>query len=163
MTSIELTDAQRQALQRDQGEPVDLVDPATQQRYVLLAREQYERMRSLLEKGATLQRTAVASGVHPGILRSQQAFRRDLPGLLKDKRNRGKWVCYHTEERIGIGTYQGLIRECVRRGIEDNEYDLEVIEPHAFPPWDLQEIEAGGHEVEDVDSDHQPGTAGRPA
>ena len=29
MTEIELTDAQRQALQADPGKPVDVVDPAT--------------------------------------------------------------------------------------------------------------------------------------
>ena len=49
MTEIELTDAQRQALQAEQGKPVDVVDPATRRRYVLLAHEQYERVRALLE------------------------------------------------------------------------------------------------------------------
>jgi hypothetical protein len=49
MAEIELTDAQRQALQAERGKPVAVVDPATQQRFVLLAREQYERVRSLLE------------------------------------------------------------------------------------------------------------------
>jgi hypothetical protein len=48
MISIELTDAQRQAVEAEPGRPVQVVDPATKQRYVLLAREQYERVRSLL-------------------------------------------------------------------------------------------------------------------
>ncbi len=32
MTEIELTDAQRQALQAEQGKPVEVVDPATRRR-----------------------------------------------------------------------------------------------------------------------------------
>jgi hypothetical protein len=51
MADIELTDAQRQELRREPGKPVEVIDPATQQRYVLLDREQYERVRPLLEGG----------------------------------------------------------------------------------------------------------------
>jgi hypothetical protein len=47
--TIELTDEQRQALQAERGQPVHVIDPTTQQRYVLLAREQYESMCSLLK------------------------------------------------------------------------------------------------------------------
>jgi hypothetical protein len=50
MNEIELTDVQRQALQARQGKAVDLVDPTTQQRYVLLAQEHYERVRTLMEQ-----------------------------------------------------------------------------------------------------------------
>jgi hypothetical protein len=50
MSIIELTDNQRQALQVERGRPIELVDPETQQRYVLLAREQYERVRDVLEE-----------------------------------------------------------------------------------------------------------------
>ena len=35
------------------------------------------------------------------VLRSQQAFWRDLPELLKDERNHGKWVAYHGERAGG--------------------------------------------------------------
>jgi hypothetical protein len=49
MATIELTHEQRQALQVEPGRPVEVLDPATQQRYVLLARDQYERLRPLLE------------------------------------------------------------------------------------------------------------------
>jgi hypothetical protein len=91
------------------------------------------------------------SGIAPGILRSQQAFWRDLPELLKDKRNHGRWVAYRGDERIGIARTQlELIRECVRRGLRDDEYDLDVIEPRARPPWEPEVIDRGGHEVEDV-------------
>ncbi len=43
-----------------------------------------------------------SDGVPAGILRSQQAFWRDLPELLKNKNNHGKWVCYRGDERVGI-------------------------------------------------------------
>jgi hypothetical protein len=46
---IELSEAQQRALQAEQGRPVEVVDPATQQRYVLLTRQQYERI--VLEGG----------------------------------------------------------------------------------------------------------------
>jgi len=57
-----------------------------------------------------------------GILRSQQAFWRDLPELLKTKRNHGRWVCYHGDERVGIGTHEQLIRACIQRGIPDDAF-----------------------------------------
>jgi hypothetical protein len=48
---IELTDTQRQALSAEPAQPVEVIDPATLQRYVLLHRDQYERMRTLVEGG----------------------------------------------------------------------------------------------------------------
>ena len=114
MTIIELTDDQRQALQAEQGKPLDVVDPATRQRYVILAQEQYERVRSFLEQPAP----ADVTEVPPGILRSQQAFWRDLPELLKNKRNHGKTACYFGDECIGIANSdRPLIGECVRRNM----------------------------------------------
>jgi hypothetical protein len=170
--TIELTEAQRQALQADRARLVDVIDPATKKRYVLVAREQFEsaweiwcqrgrphgtHLQDWLEAERELQASiahqakiaAVAKRVSPDILLSQKSFWRDLPELLKDERNKGQWVCYHREERVGIGSYEELIRECVRRGLSESEYDLEVIEPHAVPPWESEEIEAGGHEVAD--------------
>src|SRR5712691_7120792 len=121
MTEIELTNEQRQALQRERGKPVDVVDPATQERYVLIAREQFERVRDVLEREAESAPADVAPGIAPGILRAQQAFWRDLPQMLTQKKLLGKWVCYHGDERIGIGRYEDLIRECNRRGVRDDE------------------------------------------
>jgi hypothetical protein len=152
MTTIELTDAQRHALQAEQGEPIDGVDPATQQRYVLLAREQYERVRALLEQGTGRELPAAPSGVPTGILRSQQAFWRDLPDLLTNKRNHGKWVCYHGDERIGIANSDvPLLRKCLRRGIPDDQYDLFVVKPRDIPPWQPEEVDLlGPWHFEDV-------------
>ncbi len=172
--TIELTDAQRQALRADHRSPVEVVDPATRERYVLVPREQFEsislRAREIwcrrgrphgtfledwleaerqiqLEIAQPVENAAPAKGVSPDILLSQKSFWRDLPELSKDQRNKGLWVCYHRDERIGIGSYEQLIRECVRRGLSENEYDLEVIEPHASPPWEPEEIEAEWKEV----------------
>ena len=50
MTTIELTNEQSQALVAEGGKPLNLVDPATMQRYVLIAQEQYERVQELLEQ-----------------------------------------------------------------------------------------------------------------
>jgi len=156
--TIELTEAQRQALQADHGSPVDVVDPATREHYVLLAREQYERVQPFLNSRALGESGRLhrepgneIPAVSPSIRQSQESFWRDLPELLTDERNKGLWVCYHRDERIGIGSYEHLIRECVRRGLSENEYDIEVIEPHASPPWEIEEIEAGGHELDSVD------------
>jgi hypothetical protein len=145
MSTIELTHAQRQALEAEQGKPVEVVDPATQRRYVLLAREQYERVQALLEPQPMQEGPEEASDIPPGILRSQQAFWRDLPQLLKNKRNVDKWVCYHGDERIGIAASdEPLIRECLRRGLPNDQYDLLIIRPRTFPPWEVEEVEPLG-------------------
>lgn len=96
--------------------------------------------------------TAPCFEVAPGILRSQQAFWRDLPELLKNKSNHGKWVCYHGDEQVGIArTKRELIQECLRRGFKDDEYDFEVIEPRDSPPWEPEEVEdLGPWHFEDI-------------
>ncbi len=161
MTEIELTDEQRRALAAEQGKPLTVIDPATQQRYVLLAREQYERVRSLFEQGGGQEMPAAASQVPAGILRSQQAFWRDLPELLRAKGHHGRWVAYHGDERVGIATTErDLIRECLRRGYRDDEYYTDVIVPHDQPPWEPEEIEGGGHEIDEGDSAEPAGNAG---
>jgi hypothetical protein len=80
MSSIELTDTQRQVLQRERGNPVQVVDPASQERYVLLAWEHYERVRSLLE--AVPHSAAPAAAPRPSLPAGVGAPRqriRDLP------------------------------------------------------------------------------------
>jgi hypothetical protein len=145
MTTIELTDEQRRALQAEPGRPLDVIDPATQQRYVLVAQEHYKRVCASVEE-KDLEQSSAINEVPPGILRSQHAFWRELPGLLSQSKLRGKWVCYHGDERVGTGKYEELIRECLRRGLRRDEYELGVVEPHTLPPWEAEEIESGGHE-----------------
>jgi hypothetical protein len=164
MIEIELTDEQRQVLEAGHWQPFAVVGPATQRRYVLLAREPYERVRPVLEQGAGPEGPAALSGIAPGILRAQQAFWRDLPELLKDKRNHGRWVANHGDERVALAPTQvELIRECLRRGLHDDEYDRDVIEPQARPPWEPEVIEPGGQGVEDVIAPGRPSPTGDPA
>ena len=57
------------------------------------------------------------------VLRSKQAFWRDLPGLLKNRRNRGKWAAYHGEERVAITRSDvDAYQECFRRGLKHEEF-----------------------------------------
>jgi hypothetical protein len=151
LRDIHLTEQQRQAIEAGQGRPVEVIDPVTSRVYVLLAAEAYDRLRAVRE-GATRGDERPEPAVPAGIRRSQAAFWRDLSALLRDRGNRGRWVAYHGDERVGIGSYEELIRECLRRGLGDDAYDLEVIEPHALPPWEPEEIEPGGHEAEEEGS-----------
>ena len=149
---LELTAQQRQVVQEQAGEPVEVIDPDTQCAYVLLAREQYERMRSLkeIEREPTYPASEDVLDIPPGILRSQEAFWRDLPHLLSQPKLRGRWVCYHGGERIGIGTYEELIREYGRRGIPDDAFYLGRIRPRELPPWEPEDVEPlGSHHRED--------------
>jgi hypothetical protein len=149
---LELTEHQRQAVHEQAGDPVELIDPDTRCAYVLLARERYEQMRSLVEgdREFTDKVAEVAPGIPPGILRSQHAFWRDLPDLLSQRKKRGRWVCYHGSERIGIGSYDELIRECGRRGVPDDAFYLGQIRARELPPWEPEDVEPlGPHHRED--------------
>ena len=74
-----------------------------------------------------------------GIRRSQDAFFRDLPELLKDESLRGQWVIYHGDERIGFAPKkQPLIEECLRRCLKDDEYDVFVVEPQSREPEQIE-------------------------
>jgi hypothetical protein len=129
---IELTEQQRRLAQ--EGQPIDLVDPQTNEAYVLLPRHQFERLRPLLTPQAPL------PVVPEGIRLSQEAFRRDLPQLLEQKRLVGQWVAYHRHERIGIARdAAALLRECCKRGLEDDcyvgwIYPCELIEEEEVEP-----------------------------
>ena len=80
--------------------------------------------------------------IAPMIARSQEAFRRDLPQLLKERYR--WWVAYHGDERIGFGkTETELYKECFRRGLSEDEFVVRSIQPDAaeaimeveFTPW----------------------------
>jgi hypothetical protein len=77
-----------------------------------------------------------------GILAARAALRKDLPNLLANRRCRGKMACYSSDGQIGIGNdYLALVRECVKRGIPDDAFIVERIEPGA-----------GSDEEEEIDS-----------
>lgn len=69
----------------------------------------------------------------PMIQESIDAFRRDLPELVKT--HNGKWVAYHGNERIGFGrTQTELYEEGFRRGLTRNDFVVFGIEPNAWDP-----------------------------
>src|SRR5262249_320476 len=66
--------------------------------------------------------------VSPLIQRGIDAFRRDLPELLKT--HSWQWVAYHGDERIGISRSRiKLVQECVKRGWSRFDYVVLGIEP----------------------------------
>jgi hypothetical protein len=125
-----LTPEQRHLVEQAGTEPVRLQDPETDQTYVLIRADVYEQIR-----GAAEPRSHTELLIAEGIRRSQEAFFRDLPELLKDPRLKGRYVAYHGDERIGIAADdEPLIRECRRRGLKREEYDILVIEPQSREP-----------------------------
>ena len=120
--NIELTEQQRRLAQ--EGQPIDLIDPRTNEAYVLLARQRFEQICPLLTTQAPL------PAIPEGIRLSQEALRRDLPELLQQKRLVGQWVAYHRHERIGISRDAvALFRACVKRGLDDDEFYGGWIDP----------------------------------
>jgi hypothetical protein len=60
-------------------------------------------------------------GVRPMIARSEAAFYRDLPFLLRA--HVGQWVAFHGDERIGFGGSQvELYRLCQLLGLRSDEF-----------------------------------------
>lgn len=83
------------------------------------------------------------AAIAPGILRSMQAFWRELPELLCKRRNRGRWAAYHGDERIGVDADRlKLASEIRRRGLSQDDYYIDRVEPHAQAPWEPEEVES---------------------
>lgn len=75
----------------------------------------------------------------PMIKKSIEAFRHDLPELLKT--HRGQWVAYHGDERIGFGrTETRLYQQCLRRGLTRDDFVVCGIDAAELDPD--EEIEA---------------------
>ena len=140
MTPIHLTEEQRRLVEAEQGRPVDVIDPTTDQAYVLIARDQFAGVRELLDQPSSVPERG--NGVLPGVLRSQEAYWRDLPDLLKLKFPERQWVAYHGEQRVGFASSDvELYRECERRGIPVGEFYVDRVEPRAFPPWAVEVLD----------------------
>jgi hypothetical protein len=144
---IELSAEQRQAI--GQGEAVRIIDPLTQDVLVLLRAEDFE---CLLGISARPEDHPPSPEISPQMLRSQRAFWRDLPELLKKKRNRGKWAAYHGEERVTIvRTDVEAYRECFRRGLECGDFYVGKLkaDPEGIPPWGTHHSDWSFYEVTD--------------
>jgi hypothetical protein len=146
---IELSPEERQAVA--QGEAVRVIDPLTHDAYVLVRAEVYARLSGELPRPADQPNPEIP----PLVLRSQQAFWHDLPELLKDKRNRGKWAAYHGSQRVVIGrTDVVAYQECFRRGLKDEEFYVGKLEadPDGIPPWGTHHADWSLYEVTDETS-----------
>ena len=134
-----LSEQQRKAIESQDGRGVEVVDSATKRIYILAVAKTRTQSPEPLQ------------GVSPGIRRSQEAFWRELPELLKKKANHGKWVAYHGEERIGIAaTEADLLRIRRRRGLADDAYYTDVIVPYDRPPWKPETIDPSLSEFHDL-------------
>jgi hypothetical protein len=123
-----ITPALRHAIEHSGA--VRIEDPETHAAYVILKAEVYERMKPLLENRH--------DEIPEGIRRSQDAFFRDLPELLRDESLLGQCVAYRGDERIGIApSDEPLLREINRRRIKDDEFDLFVIKPQNREPEEM--------------------------
>ena len=77
--------------------------------------------------------------VAPMVARSQAAFRRDLPELLRTHYR--QWVAYHGDDRIRFGRTQfELYEECYRRGLHDDEFVVRSVEPEMPDEIDPSEL-----------------------
>ncbi len=96
------------------------VDQKTERRRELSHEERAAKIQELMD-----------SEPLPMIQESIDAFRRDLPQLLKT--HRGKWVAYHGDERLGFGkTQTELYQQGFRRGLTRNDFIVGIVEPGAF-------------------------------
>jgi hypothetical protein len=118
---------------RRRASPVSIMDPLTEDAYVLVRADVFARL-APQDPYVDLP----DSEIPPLVLRSQQAFWRDLPELLKHKRNQGKWAAYHGEERIAVSASDAeAYQECFRRGLKHEQFYVGRLEasPDGVPPW----------------------------
>ncbi len=86
--------------------------------------------------------------VPAGVLRSQEAYWRELPQLLPMKSRKRQWVAYHGDERVAFGASQAeLDQECFRRGLKEDEIYVGRLEPQYAPPWEIEDLDAFGEGV----------------
>ena len=91
------------------------------------------------EQRAAQLRELIESDPLPMIQKSIDAFRRDLPELLKTHPDR--WVAYHGDERVGFGrTETELYRRCFARGLTRDDFIVGFTEPGAFDPNEEIEV-----------------------
>jgi hypothetical protein len=77
--------------------------------------------------------------IPPLIQQGQEAYRRDLPELLK--KHKGKWVAYSGDRQLGIGRSKPeLFQWCVRQGLGRDEFVVRGITPELPDELDLEEI-----------------------
>lgn len=143
---LELTESQQQAL-REQIDPVELIDPHTQRRYILIAADQYDRMCGTMDNALDY---APPPDISPATLKAQQAFWKALPALLQSKKQLGKWAAFHGDTLLGIAAKEiDLMREIVRQNIPSDAFYIGRIEARNTPPWGTFEYESSQFDGDD--------------
>jgi hypothetical protein len=142
---IELSPEQRRAVER--GEPVRVIDPSTPDPLVVMRAETYERLTGDLPWPTH----EPPAGIEPLMLRSMQAFWRDLPELLKLKSKARRWVAYHGDERVGFGRNDlDVYQLCFARGLQYGEFYVGWIQASETPPWGTVQGDRSLYEFTDV-------------
>lgn len=71
-----------------------------------------------------------------GIIRSMQAFMRELPELLANPKYDRWHVAYSGDERVGIAKSSAdLMHECKRRGLPRDQFYIGIITPKDPDEW----------------------------
>jgi hypothetical protein len=137
--SIELTEEQQRVVEQAGETPPRVFNPRTRETYFLVRADEYERLQAA--PAAWLGGGGAEVEIPPGIRRSQEALRRDLPKLLANKKLFHQWAAYHGDERVGIAPSKvTLLKECFRRGLRDDEYYIgwishtELVEEEELDP-----------------------------
>ena len=150
---IELSEHQEQQLR--EGRSVEVVAADDQQPFVLLARDQFERVRNLLDEPS--HSSEPERQVSPAMRKAQEAFWRELPDLLKLKSRKRQWAAFHGDERVCVTKHSvDAHQECLRRGLKSGEYYVGKIkmDPERIPPWGTFVVE--GQLREFTEDDFEP-------
>jgi hypothetical protein len=137
---IELTGEQRDQLKKQPNKAITVVDSDTKEVYVLMQTEMYRFLISQQPPNGkvVVDYTVGLPPVPEGIRKSREAFLRDLPRLLEDKRFKEKWVLYRGEERLGVAsTEKELIRKCKKLGLQPSEYWTDKVVYHQPEPEEI--------------------------
>src|SRR5262245_45314185 len=135
----DLTESLQKALQK--GEPLRLRDPRSDQIYILVREEVYQRVVPFV--------CAVCGSEGPpaAVVLSRLAFLRELPSLLQSPKYDRWCVAYCGNERIALApSEQEVIDECLRRGLKRNQYYIGVVAAYDHEP----EIERSLYEFDPI-------------
>jgi hypothetical protein len=152
MQIIELTPEQRRVIEAGHDGPVPVVDPATQQRYVLIAQEHFERVQRLLELPLPAAHEP-SPKIAPLMLQSMRAYWRELPRLRGLGSRSRRWVAYHADEQVGFGRTQAEVYQaCFRRGLRRGEFYVGFLDadPEGVPPWGTLQGDRSAYESENA-------------
>lgn len=122
------------------GRPVRITDPRTGQVYDIIFRR--------VEPAAPPEPRV--DPVPPGIRAAQRAFWAALPGLLADRRTRGKWVLFGPDGLIRASHSAAEVMDLLAQNM--TERYISRAEPMEQPPWVPELVEftdRGGIEYDD--------------